>query len=161
MIYAKFLEKEEYAVHDFSIKEKDALREQLERHEGIKYFPYKDTEGILTIGIGHNLEAGPLPRSIIDLLFDYDLRNAQSDAMRWLGSSIFYALDNIRKRVVIDMSFNLGYHRLLGFRKCRKAIVAGDFDKAADEMVDSKWYAQVGTRGKTLERMMRTGQSSL
>ena len=45
---------------------------------------------------------------------------------------------------MINMLFNLGLPRLLGFTNMWAAIQAGDYAKAADEMLDSKWAAQVG-----------------
>ena len=38
----------------------------------------------------------------------------------------------------------------------REALLEGDYNKAADEMIDSKWYNQVGNRSKTLVKMMRS-----
>ena len=70
----------------------------------------------------------------------------------------FDQLDDIRAKVVVDMRFNLG---AAGFRKFRKMIAAlerDDYDTAADEMVDSAWYHQVGTRARRLVEMMRTGE---
>jgi lysozyme len=58
------------------------------------------------------------------------------------------------------MMFNLGKPRFEGFKMMITHVKAGDFSKAADEMKNSKWYKQVGDRGKRLEAMMRTDKDS-
>jgi lysozyme len=37
------------------------LDAELSRDEGRQHSPYRDTEGHMTIGIGHNLDVAPLP----------------------------------------------------------------------------------------------------
>jgi len=59
------------------------------------------------------------------------------------------------QRVLTNMAFNLGRNRLSKFRRMRKAINARNYAEAADEMVDSKWYHQVGRRSKELVGIMR------
>jgi lysozyme len=67
----------------------------------------------------------------------------------------FTALSDVRQRVLVDMMFNLGKPRFEGFKKVISHVKAQEFAKAADEMKNSKWYTQVGLRGKRLESMMR------
>jgi lysozyme len=69
----------------------------------------------------------------------------------------FEAFDDVRQRVLVDMMFNLGKPKFVGFKKMIAAVMEKNFEKAADEMKNSKWYKQVGERGKTLESMMRSG----
>lgn len=68
----------------------------------------------------------------------------------------FTDLSDVRQRVIADMMFNLGKSKFSGFKNMIAAIKVGDFAKAADEMKNSAWYRQVGQRGKTLEKMVRT-----
>lgn len=49
------------------------LREQLERHEGLRLKPYKDTVGKLTIGIGRNLDDKGISRKEAFALLDNDI----------------------------------------------------------------------------------------
>ena len=56
------------------------------------------------------------------------------------------------------MAFNLGVGGLFKFRRMITALERGDFDAAANEMVDSAWYWQVGRRAQRLTKMMRTGE---
>ncbi|KAH3697099.1 hypothetical protein DPMN_084585 [Dreissena polymorpha] len=52
------------------------------------------------------------------------------------------------------MVFNLG-GKLRQFVKLGEALDARDWHKAADEMVNSKWYGQVGKRAERLVARMR------
>lgn len=122
--------------------------------EGRKAMPYKDTEGILTIGVGRNLEKGLRPDEI-DYLFANDLREAHITAVILFPS--FDTLSEARKAVLVNMAFNLGQARLSGFVKMRQAVADGDFGKAAEEMAASKWAVQVGARAVRLVKMMREG----
>jgi lysozyme len=87
------------------------------------------------------------------------LGNDIEDAVADLRSFDWYEdLDPIRKKVVIDMRYNLGPTRFREFRRMIAALAAGDYTAAAAEMVDSRWYQQVGERGRRLVAMMRTGE---
>ena len=46
------------------------------------------------------------------------------------------------------MMFNLGRPRLSKFRGMKVGVDAKDWDSAADEMVDGRWYRQVGRRAE-------------
>ena len=132
----------------------EELKEELGRDEGRRTFPYKDSEGILTIGVGWNLEANGLPDNIIDMLLDRGIDDAEvvldGFFLEWRE------LSNVRQRVLMNMAFNLG-NRISGFKKMLAAIKIGDFDEAAVQMLDSKWALQVGPRSQRLAAMMRAG----
>ncbi len=124
-------------------------------HEGLRLKPYKDTVGKLTIGYGRNLEDNGITKDeALHMLFA-DIRRVKCEAsarLRW-----FNELDSVRRDVVIDMVFNLGIGKFLKFKKMIKAMSYGDFTTASKEMLDSDWAGQVGTRAKTLSKMMEFG----
>ena len=128
------------------------IREQLELHEGKRNLPYEDDRGNLTIGIGHNMDK-PLSEAAIQQIFQDDLREAERELDRVLPN--WTDLDTPRQNVVIDMMFNLGAPRFLTFKKFIKALSVHDYDTAADEMLDSRWFEQVGQRATRLAEMMR------
>lgn len=132
----------------------DAFERHLIWAEGRRSKPYRDTEGVLSIGVGRNLERG-LSDDEIDYLLANDMRTAEQDAAM-LG--YWSRLDDARQLVVADLVFNLGLTKWLRFENANAALSAGDYEKAADEMVDSKWYGQVGRRAVKLVKAMRTGQ---
>jgi len=66
-------------------------------------------------------------------------------------------MDSGRRAALLDMMFNLGPRRFSGFHNMIVALGEGDFETAAKEAEDSKWFTQVGNRGKTIVRILRTG----
>ena len=53
------------------------------------------------------------------------------------------------------MMFNMGLTRLSKFKGMKRGVDAKDWNAAADEMVDSRWYNQVTNRAKRLVDRMR------
>ena len=53
------------------------------------------------------------------------------------------------------MMFNLGYPRLSKFKGMKAGVDSQDWNRAADEMIDSAWYRQVPNRAKRLVDRMR------
>ena len=67
-------------------------------------------------------------------------------------------LDPVRKAVIENMSFNLGYPTLKKFQNMISSISQGDYETASKEMLNSRWSKQVGQRSIELAEQMRTGQ---
>lgn len=131
------------------------LYAQLARHEGVRLKPYRDTEGKLTIGIGRNLDDVGIFPDEAHYMLEHDVAariGALNHALPW-----FPRLDPVRQRILIDMAM-MGVEKLLGFHRMLAALRIGDYDEAANEMLDSKWARQVGARAQRLARWMRTGQ---
>jgi len=128
------------------------IKEQLIKHEGLMLKPYTDSVGKLTIGVGRNLDDIGITKNEAIILLENDIKLvvSQCENFQW-----FNALSNIRKKVIIDMVFNLGITRFKGFKNTINHIDNGDYDLAATEMLDSKWSTQVGSRSITLSNMMR------
>ena len=51
--------------------------------------------------------------------------------------------------------FNMGRPRLSKFANMKAAVDEGDWNRAADEMMDSRWYNQVTNRAERLVERMR------
>jgi lysozyme len=129
--------------------------EYVENNEGYERYSYKDSEGIETIGIGFNLEEGFTKKECLAVL---DLRLATSEAELSNSPIPFQDVGTVRKIVLLDMHYNLGLHRLLGFKKMIAALDRGDFELAALEMLDSRYALQVKGRAQRNAHMMRTGE---
>lgn len=149
-----------------SIKESvlERTQDDLIRHEGYVDRIYLDSEGLRTFGVGHLVGRNdpeytwpvdtPVSEARILLAFEEDFNEAVEDAKRIIPN--LEAHPEAVQRVIINMAFNLGYNRLSRFKKMIKAVKETDYWTAADEMVDSKWYRQVKTRGVELVDLMRT-----
>ncbi len=150
---------------------------QILGHEDSRPYPYKDTAGHLTIGIGYNLDdldnqkvlakmgynvkevrSGKirLTEPVIRELYDTSVAKATKDANKWIPN-LSEQPENVQK-AVIDMSFNLGATKLNGFVKTREALINKDYKEAAKQMMDSKWAKQVGKRANTLSDMVRSAK---
>lgn len=135
------------------------MRQQLKalliRHEGLRQHPYKDTTGHWTIGIGRNLTDRGLLPSEIDLMFINDtdyFYYKLNQKFDWFAN-----LNDARKIALVDLCF-AGFSTFCTFEKMIDALEKGDFDTAADEIVDSLYAKQVGYRAKELAKIIRTGE---
>ena len=132
------------------------LKELLIKHEGKRLRPYKCPAGKLTIGVGRNLDDNGITEEEAMYLFDNDIKAIISSCRETFAWFAF--LDNVRQAVVVSMVFNLGLGRFLGFKNTIAAIRDKDWNKAADNMLQSKWAEQVGHRAIELAEMMRDGR---
>lgn len=128
----------------------------LKIHEGFRSHPYKCTSGKLTIGYGWNLE----DRGITESEAEYILSKMVSEIIIKLKGIInnFYGLNTVRQAVLIDMAYQLGIMGLSKFKNMINAIQDGDFLKASEEMLGSKWAKKDSpNRAHELSLMIRTG----
>ena len=130
------------------------IKKWIKSHEGLRLKLYKDTVNKWTVGYGRNIEDNGISKDEADYLFDNDFARCQRELAPYpwyvnQPQNVQYALMN--------MCFNLGIGRLLGFRKMIMALTAKDYTNAAREALDSKWATQVGDRAKQVALMMRQG----
>ena len=139
-----------------AVIDRAAIIRQLRLHEGERLKPYRCTAGKLTIGIGRNLEDRGISPAESAFLLGNDIDDHWRELVRalpWVES-----LDEVRQRVLLDMAFNLGVVGLLNFKNTLGTIQAGDYQKGAAMMLDSRWAKQVGQRADRLAVMMATGK---
>ena len=141
----------------------EKLRKQLEIDEGIKYEIYKDHLGYPTFGIGHLVtdkdpefgkEIGtPVSKERVYEVFEQDVQIIINEC-----DKLYPDFDNLPEEVqqiIANMMFNLGRPRLSKFKGMKRGVDNQDWNGAADEMVDSRWYRQVGKRAERLVERMR------
>lgn len=130
------------------------LTADLKRDEGLRLKPYRDTVGKLTIGIGRNLDDVGISEAEAEYLLQQDIDRTMAEMDRlmpwWRG------LDDTRKRVLINMGFNLGVPGLIKFKNTLAAVKGGRYADAARGMLASKWARQVGDRALRLAELMRS-----
>ena len=140
----------------------EQLRAELEADEGNVRSLYRCSENKLTVGIGHlcrrgepeyEIEVGaPVSEERVAELFEQDVGWTLRDCHKLLPD--FDMLPEQVRLIFANMMFNLGANRLGGFVKFIAAIEDRDWQRAADEMGDSKWARQVPNRsGRLIERM--------
>ena len=130
---------------------------QLVRHEGLRLKPYRCTAGKLTIGIGRDLDDRGISQKEAYAMLERDIQ----DCEQWLIDEIpevYNNLDEVRQSVLLNMCFNLGIKGLLEFKNTLSFIGAGDWERAANNMLASKWAKQVGMRAIELSELMRKGK---
>ncbi|MBR8303685.1 glycoside hydrolase family protein [Burkholderia dolosa] len=134
--------------------DRSLLKAELTRDEGRMKRIYVDTVGKVSGGIGRNLTDKGFRDNEIDLMYENDI--AETEA--WLDRNLTWwrSLDPVRQRVVMNMAFNM-QGKLLTFIITLAAIQRGDYDAAADGMLNSLWAKQVGARAQRLADMMRSG----
>ena len=140
------------------------LSEQLQADEGVVSEIYLDHLGLPTFGVGHLVlksdeeygqEVGtPVDRERIKECFRSDLANVVSDCIRLYPD--FDDLPDEAQEIIANMMFNMGRPRLSKFKGMKRGVDARDWNAAADEMVDSKWYTQVTNRAERLVERMRS-----
>lgn len=131
------------------------LKAELRRDEGVRLNPYKDTVGKTTIGVGRNLDDVGITTEEADYLLENDIGRAAAGldrALPWWRN-----LREVRQRALLNMAFNLGLPRLLGFKGMLGALQAGDYAAAAAEARDSAWARQVGARAERIAQMLKEG----
>ena len=141
----------------------EQLRKELEVDEGVKYEIYNDHLGYPTFGIGHLVrdtdpEAGaavgtPVTEDRVIEAFNEDVETVLSDCAILYDD--FDDLPEEAQLIIANMMFNLGRPRLSKFKGMKAGVDARDWNKAADEMVDSAWYRQVTNRAERLVTRMR------
>jgi len=134
-----------------------SLKQLLIKHEGLEKFPYVDTVGKVTIGIGYNLTDRGMSDEWINKQYEEDVRyfyNALTEAYEW-----FRQLDEPRQMVLIDMCF-MGFKKFQTFKRMIAALEDRNYNLAAHEMLNSKWATQVHGRATELAEIMVSGKLS-
>lgn len=165
---------------------KNALvRRRLEEKEGFSLEAYKDSEKKLWhIGIGHLLEQEQSEEELDVLgadfdednpegftiteeqayaLFDIDVQDALDDIYPFFTLEQLDELGEVRRSVIIEMTFQMGGGSLRKFKNFKQAVLDEDWEKAAYEMVTgskggpSKWMKQTPNRCQSAANAMESG----
>jgi lysozyme len=141
----------------------DQLRMELEYDEGCKYEIYLDHLDLPTFGIGHLVTVDdpeydqpvgtPVDEARVVEVFEQDVQVTIGECKK-----LYEDWDDFPEEVQLicaNMMFNMGRPRLSAFKGMKRGLDARDWNAAADEMVDSKWYQQVTNRAQRLVDRMR------
>ena len=141
----------------------EQLRKEIEADEGCRYDIYLDHLGYPTFGIGHLIsktdpehgaEVGTsVSEARVIQAFNTDMDIVLDDCNTLYEN--FETLPEEVQHIIANMMFNMGRPRLSKFKGMKAGVDAQDWNKAADEMVDSRWYQQVTNRAQRLVDRMR------
>lgn len=140
---------------------------ELVQDEGIRLTCYDDATGKPltpgtalaghpTIGIGRALDVNGISQAEAYYLLGNDIDRTETELLRrlpWLTE-----VDEERRRVLLNMAFNLGIDGLMQFHDTLRYVEEGRYELAARSMEGSKWYRQVGARAVRLAARMRVGE---
>lgn len=147
----------------------------IQEEEGFRAKPFLDTEGNLTVGSGFNLDDSRVRpmisqdviegrrelqqvenRRILEVLAN----RARQDAISFVGDEkTFTNMAPARQRTLINMAFQLGLTKLNQFSRLRAAILSGDTESAAAEILDSLAAQQTPARfQRNADRFRRGGE---
>ena len=133
--------------------------DQIKQDEGLVLHSYADTLGYATIGYGRLVDQRKGGGISEDEAL-YLLKNDVNARLNVLENAIdfFARLDDARKGVLLNMSFQLGIVGLLKFKSTLSYIESGDYENASVNMMKSLWARQTPNRAGRLAEQMRTGQ---
>jgi len=141
----------------------EKLREELARDEGVVYEIYLDHLSLPTFGLGHLVRPSdpehgqpvgtPVSEERVNECFAADVQTTLDDCEILYPD--FSELPDEAQLVIANMMFNMGRPRLSQFKGMKAGVDARDWNRAADEMVDSRWYKQVTNRAERLVSRMR------
>ncbi len=126
-----------------------------------RHIIYIDSVGHRTIGYGHLVLDGEdfsngLSEAEADALLISDIHRVALEPFYKIFTPPPPGLTLAKMNALLNMLFNLGEPRFRGFKKMIAAIKEGDWKKAADEALDSKWASQVGARADRIAATLRS-----
>jgi lysozyme len=129
------------------------LLENIKKHEGFVEHVYDDSLGIPTIGYGFAIKDLVLDEDIAEEILIRKLEKLKRNAnarFKWLED-----MPQEVQEVVLNMCYQLGVTGVSKFRKAISALQEGDWEEAANEMLDSLWARQTPNRAKELSDTVR------
>jgi len=139
------------------------IKERIKQHEGFRRSIYSDSLGFATIGYGHLVlptdnfvEGVEYSKEELDAVFDKDFQIALTSADELLEEIDPNEKFTTIRGLICEMCFQLGKPRVSKFKKMWEGIRAADYNKAADEMINSAWHKQTTKRCEELAGIMRS-----
>jgi GH24 family phage-related lysozyme (muramidase) len=161
-----------------------ALKNMIKQHEGVVQYPYKDSLGKWTIGVGHLIGNGStLPPEFadyanngpaygpgsknnnttpawsmeqVDQVLESDLQVSKQGASK--NTKNFDTMSTPGKNAFVDLAFNMGpaWIQQKGFKSLDASLERKDNSGIKNSLSNSKWFTQVGDRGKQIVELAGT-----
>jgi lysozyme len=133
------------------------MREQevidmLVRHEGIRTYPYHCSQNRLTIGIGRNIQENGISEDEAYFLLKNDIERVKKELDKSL--QMWRCFPKKAQLVCIDMCFQMGITKFLGFRKTIALMQMDMFLEASEELLNSRYATQTPQRAAYNSRQL-------
>ena len=129
------------------------LVKSIKEHEGYRSRIYKDSLGYDTIGYGFAIKNLYISRANADLILKDKLNvliTTASEDMPWV-----LHMPDIIQNVIFEMCYQMGIGGFHTFPKAISYMQTRQWEKAADEMLDSKWHKQTPKRAEEMAEIVR------
>lgn len=136
-----------------------SIEDQLVRDEGVVLHAYRDHLGYLTIGIGRLIDSrkgGGITKEEAVMLLKNDISKRDKELRKKIPW--YSEMDEIRRAVLLNMSFQMGVEGLLKFKNTLELVRTKQYKQAASGMLKSLWARQTPERAKRLSVQMETGK---
>ena len=130
----------------------EKCKESIISYVGFHQFPRQSHSGKVYIGYARNLDKDGINQKEAAELLKNDLKTLENE-LKW-NCNVYVELDEIRQAVLLEMAYNLGIVKLMGFRKMLAALEEKNYEKAAHEMLNSQWADQINGRAQVLAYRM-------
>ncbi len=139
---------------------KELIRDDLKRDEGVRLKPYRDTDGKLTIGVGRNLDDVGINEVEAEILLADDVErvSAQLDHAYpwWTGCPADV------QRGLVNLAFNQGVANLAAKSpRMMACLQSGDYAGAARELLDGPYVTQVGDRARRIAALFKNASQGV
>ena len=133
-----------------AMNSREQIRQNLIAEEGLELHLYKCPADHWTIGVGRNLQSRGISETTAMQMLDEDIDICLAELNATINN--FERLPEPVQLTLVDLCFNIGLKRLLGFKKTLKYIqeglITGNYTKAAVELLDSAYARQVPNRAR-------------
>jgi len=128
--------------------------EQLKIHEGYKSKVYKCTAGVDTIGVGFAIKDLNLSEEVCELILTEKLEVLEE---RFEKKFDWFKTSPVEVRnVMLNMAYQLGFAGFCKFKKTIAYLEEAEWEKASEEMLDSRWAKQTPNRAKELSEIIKS-----
>ena len=129
------------------------LKESVKANEGFRDRVYKDTLGFDTIGYGFAIKDLRLEEDIAGIILERKLFKLITDVYTRLPWVV--KMPPKVEEVVVEMCYQLGIGGFSKFKKTIAFLKYGDFEKAGEEMLDSRWAKQTPNRARGMSEIVK------
>ena len=129
------------------------LIQSIKENEGYVPSVYKDSLGIDTIGYGFAIKDLKLDEDVCDIILNRKLAllleriNNKFNWFKYMPPEI--------KDVVVEMCYQMGVYGFSCFKKTIAYLQDKQWEKASEEMLDSRWAIQTPNRAQKMSNIVK------